>query len=163
MTRRTKLWICVGLFVVVGVVMMRRPPAKPVVEVGFVRYATNGAPVLNLTNRGQGAVRLSALGHRYFSDSESGAATWPLWPPIVLVPQSGTQLVAQPFPRSQLPVKGGTVSVQFVEHARVFGWIGVLLSEFGFNANTGFVVSATLPPRETAASPTTRPPDQKEP
>jgi hypothetical protein len=157
MRTRTKILVGVGLLAMAGVVMVRRPPAKPVVEVSFVRYGTNGAPVLNLTNRGQGAVRLSALGQRYFSHSESGEVreageeTWSLWPPIVLVPESGTQLVARPFPASQLPVKGRTVSVQFVAHARVFGWIGVLLSEFGFNANTGFVATVTLP--ETAASP----------
>jgi hypothetical protein len=105
-------------------------------------------------------VRLSALGHRYSSksasgESASGEETWSLWPPIVLVPQSGTQLVARPFPLpgdgwSQLPTTE-TVSLQFVEHARVFGWIGVILSEFGINANAGYVATVTLPPRQIAS------------
>jgi len=155
MTRRTKLWICVGVVLAVGAVLVRRPTAKPVVEVSFIRYATNGKPVLNFTNQGQGPVWLLSLNHRSFSDSELSEEAYSLWPlVIVLAPLSGTQLVARFLPTSQ-PLVRETVSVQCMpQPSPLRGRLQVVLSKVGLNiASTGFVATVTLPPREKAASP----------
>jgi hypothetical protein len=148
MTRRTKLAVCLGLLavLVVGAVMVRRP-AKPDIEMSFVRYATNGKPVLNFTKQGQGPVWLLSLNHRGFSDSELSEGAWSLWPLIELAPLSGTQVVARFFPTSPPLVRGETVFVQCMpQPSPLRGLLQVVLSKVGLNiASTGTVCTGTLP------------------
>jgi hypothetical protein len=149
---RTKILVGVGLLAVaVGVVMVRRP-AKPVMEVSFIRYTTDGEPVLNFTNRGQEPMRFSALGDWSFWDSASGKATSFLSVPVVvLAPLSGTQVVARllpmSLPMSRSHVKGETVSAQCVpQPSPLRRRLEDVLSKVGINiASTGFVATATLP------------------
>jgi hypothetical protein len=153
-TRRTKLWICVGVLVLmVGAVMVGRP-AKPVLEASFVRYATNGEPVVNFTNRGQRPVYFFPLGDRYLADP-ARAVTSSLLPRIVLAPVSGTQVVARLLPWSQPPLRGETFSVQCVlEPSALRRRVGVFLNKAGiFIVSTGFVATVNLPPRPTPSPP----------
>jgi hypothetical protein len=129
-------------------------PAKPAVEVSFVRYGEDGAAVLSFTNRGQEPVRLYPARLWYFPDSASVQEHQSLWPFIVVVPQGGTQVVARLLPGSQPPLRGEVFYVQCVLlpsnltfSAKLRACLEVFLSKVGIDtiANTGFVAAVTLP------------------
>jgi hypothetical protein len=150
-TRRTKLWIPVGLLVlVVGAVMVRRS-AKPVVEANFVRYGDDGAAVLSFTNRGQKPVRLCPAGLWYFPDSASDQDHQSLWPFIVVVPQGGTQVVARLLPGSQPPLRGETFSVVcWPQPSQLRSRLEFFQSKVGVDITSPrFIATVDLPPRPT--------------
>jgi hypothetical protein len=100
-TTRTKIGIGAGLLVLAVVVLVRSFPAKPAVEVRFVRYADRSAVVLRLTNRARSLARCIAT--NVFLFSNYGLADQPinLVTYFDLMPRCSTNLVGcNSFPRS---------------------------------------------------------------
>jgi hypothetical protein len=159
MTTRAKLVVCVGLLVLaVGVVMVRKPTAKPQVEVRFVRYESNGAPVLSLTNQGQQPVCFPGM-DVWLSSAVSKATFHASPPSFILAPGGGMELVV-PISAGVWPETRGTAVIQYAaQPSKIWRGVEEFLSEVGVEiASTGFVATVTLPPRETAASSSNTPP-----
>jgi hypothetical protein len=153
MRTRTRILICVGLLLAVGVVVVRTLTAKLPVEVRFVAYTNfRGEAVLGFTNKGR--LPIALLTRR------TDLVLLPVLGEVTslglseLSPGQGIQLIVQgkrPSP---------TVSVACVPRVSdLQRRMDVLLLRAGFaSVHTGFVVSVKLPPREAAASPSNTPP-----
>jgi hypothetical protein len=142
LTIRTKIALCAGLLAVAaGVAVAFRSPAKPAVEIKFVRYVEDGGAVLAVTNRGKSAL----LVWRAFHGSNSASCALEAEPE--LGPFQGMNIVAHP------PLPAPTISVQYSPMPSTWRMLAeAVASKVGFSViSTGFVVTVTLPPRETNA------------
>ena len=159
---RTKLLIGAGLLLLaVGVVVVTCHEESPAVTASFVRYESNGAVVLMITNLGGSTVSCAA------NDVELLGEQRDFVPDFDLLPRSVTQFVAVPFTTvSGAPTLGdGTVrrlvghdsptklpakiSVFCFPQPSALGYrIQTILLKMGINiGSTGFVATVDLPPR----------------
>jgi hypothetical protein len=138
MSTPTKIGLCAALLVVVGagVVMVRTPAHKPAVTVSLVSYADNGRTVvLKFTNN-------TGVGVRCFGVRRGvGWLT------------QGLYLPAHEAGELRANLREQTPQGLYVHCEEVHGWPYHLLdlAVNGGERSTGFVVSVTLPPRETNA------------
>jgi len=149
-TTRTKIALCVGLLLLAAAPIWRFL-AQPVVEVSFVRYDGPESAVLGFTNRGRSLIHCSGEDLSLVARSDP-VSRIPISfsPSLDLMPRSGTQ-VSVLTKSLELPA---TVALKcFPELLTLRRRVDfVVLNFVGIDiANTGFVATVTLPPRETAS------------
>jgi hypothetical protein len=163
MTTRTKRAVCLGLLVLaVGVVLVRSFPARPPLEVSFVRYTEDHATaIVHLTNRTKSVLICEVSGGlREVCDSH-GRTTF------YYFPDAGCTVRLSRCGECQLEVSAaGSLPRLCIHYRRVRSdlrqRLELHLSKVGINiASTGFVATVTLPPRLAATSP--RPTNQNTP
>jgi hypothetical protein len=156
---RTKILVGVGLLAAAVGVVWVRSPAKPTLEVSFVRYAAGGA-VLAFTNKGNRPASwdLSSAGVMMrietYGDSTHSLSDLSPGDGIQLVVRSDVIRRALPSPTPSPPLPA-TLSFQcFPQASPLRQRLEMILSKVGIDIHsTGSVVTVTLPPRETAPSP----------
>jgi len=152
MTPRRKLIVCAGILALTaGVALVCIHAAKPQVELRFVRYASDGTAVLELTNRGHSTVACASADAKVAFRGEQIVS---FLPDFDLMPRSVTRLVAVPISSytqasspTNLPPK---VSVQCYPQPSELGRRiqAFFLRNMGINTrDTGFVATVQLPRR----------------